>query len=44
LKLGMKVGLGPGNTVLDGDTAPPQKGATVGWIKSLLNLGPDDIV
>ena len=25
--LGTKVGLGPGHTVLDGDSAPPQRGA-----------------
>jgi len=29
MQLGMKVGLGPGHTVLDGDLVPPpQKGAT----------------
>jgi len=27
MKLGMLVGLGPGRTVLDGDPAPPRKGA-----------------
>jgi len=27
MKLGMQVGLGPGHIVLDGDSAPPQKGA-----------------
>jgi len=26
MKLGMKVGLGPGHIVLDGDPAPPKKG------------------
>ena len=27
IPLGMEVGLGPGHTVLDGDPAPPRKGA-----------------
>jgi len=27
MKLGTQVGLGPGHTVLDGDPAPPRKGA-----------------
>ena len=27
MKLGMQVGLGPGHIVLDGDPAPPPKGA-----------------
>ena len=27
MPLGMEVGLGPGDIVLDGDTTPPQKGA-----------------
>jgi len=27
MKLGMQVGLGPGDFVLDGDAPPPQKGA-----------------
>jgi len=27
MKLGMQVGRGPGNTALDGDPAPPLKGA-----------------
>ena len=27
MKLGMQVGLGSGHTVLDGDPAPPRKGA-----------------
>ena len=26
MPLGMEVGLGPGNVVLDGDPAPPRKG------------------
>jgi len=45
MPLGTKVGLGPGNTVLDGDPAPPKKGhsphflahvycgQTAGWVK-----------
>jgi len=28
MKLGTKVGLGPGHIVLDGDPAPPPKGGT----------------
>ena len=48
--LGTEVGIGPGDSVLDGDAAPPQKvpnftahvccGQTAGWI----GLGPGDIV
>jgi len=42
MPLGMEVGLSPGDFVVDGDPAPPQKGAflahvycgqTAGWIK-----------
>ena len=45
MPLGMEIGLGPGDFVLDGDTAPPKKGQrppifgprncgqTAGWIK-----------
>jgi len=29
MPLGMEVGLGPGHIVLDGDTAPPKKGAAI---------------
>ena len=41
MPLGMEVGLGPGNTVLDGDPAPlPQKS----WQSPLPNLWPMSIV
>ena len=51
MPLGMEVGLSPGDFVLDGDTAPPPKGAqppisahiccgqTAGWIK--MSLGTE---
>ena len=51
MSLGTKVGVGPGDTVLDGDPAPPKKGhsshfpthvycgQTAGWIK--MPLGAD---
>jgi len=50
MPLGMEVGLSPGDFVLDGDTAPPQKGwslqfsvhlccgQTAGWIKMALGV------
>jgi len=50
MKLGMQVGLGPGHIVLDGDPAPPPKGAQpqfsahiccgqmAGWIKMPLGM------
>jgi len=55
MKLGMKVGLGPGHIVLDGDPAPPPPfsayvccGQMAEWIKMSLGmdvgLGPGDIV
>ena len=46
MPLGTEVGLGPGYTVLDGDTAPPKRGhfsahvycgQTAGWIKMPLD-------
>ena len=55
MKLDMEVRLGPGHNVLDGDSAPPQRGTvhvccgrTAGWIKMPLGtkvgLGRGDIV
>ena len=55
LVLGMEVGLGPGDFVLDGDHTPPPQfsahfycGQTAGWIKMALGmelgLGPGDFV
>jgi len=50
MPLGMEVGLGPGNLMLDGDPASPQKGTqpqflahvycgqTAGWIKMPLGM------
>ena len=35
MKLGMQVGLGPGNAVIDGDPAPPQKEAQQPHIRNL---------
>jgi len=55
MPLGMEVGLGPGDFVLNGDPAPPQKfsahvycGQTAGWItitlRMELGLSPGDFV
>jgi len=55
MPLGTKVGLGPDDIVLDGDSASPPQfwahvswGQTAGWIKMALgmevSLGPDHIV
>ena len=50
MPLGMEVSLGPGNIMLDGNPAPPRKGAqsqfsvhvccgqTAGWIKMALGM------
>jgi len=54
MSLGMEVGLGPGDFVLDGDPAPPKFSAHVycgqmaGWMKLVLGtevgLSPGDFV
>ena len=56
MELGVKVGLGPGHIVLDGDPAPPKGHSppqfsadvccvqTAGWIEMPLGLGPGNIV
>ena len=48
IPLGMAVGLGPGDFVLDGDPAPPPKfsahvhcGQTAGWIKTAFGMEVD---
>ena len=44
MPLGMKVGLGPGDFVFDGDPAPPEKKSTAPpnfWPKSIVAKRPD---
>jgi len=47
MPFGTEIGLGPGHNLLDGDSAPPEKGAqqylqflaqTAGWIKMKLGM------
>jgi len=41
MPLGMELGIGPGDFVLDGDPAPPPHvccGQTAGWIKMVLGM------